>query len=151
MKKIKKLSKEHKKKISKTLKRKYASGKIKNWNSGLKGYTTKHKGYKHTKESKKKMSLSNSGDNHVFFGKKRPSEVGKKIRKPKGLELPYLDWYKEEVKQLGIKWIQWLKWHQEHYKNSMASSSPFVILHDDNEDIISFIKYIYDITEEDLK
>ncbi len=32
-----------------------------------------------------------------------------KIRRPQGIELSYLDWYKEELKKEAIKWINYLR------------------------------------------
>ena len=78
-----------------------------------------------------------------------------KIRKPKAFELPYLDWYKEELKQEAIKWIK--EFDKNILKSSDDANCPYCerrLGRPGNEEMlirIVWIKHFFNITDEDLK
>ena len=71
------------------------------------------------------------------------------IRRPKGLELAYLDHYREEIKQESIRWIKELK---KHEINDCSAINIQARCNDDtNFQASSIMELFCNITKEDLK
>ena len=72
------------------------------------------------------------------------------LRRPKGTELAYLDWFKEQLKQEAIKWV---KNRQDRIKelNEAVETHQREMWISQNEAIIAVFKTIFNITEEDLQ
>jgi hypothetical protein len=67
------------------------------------------------------------------------------LRKPKGTELAYLDWFKEQLKAEAIKWVK-------EYENSLEDARGMKLYEFEDKilGIIGFIITFFNLTEEDL-